>query len=260
MRLAWLPVLLALLGASGYAASSPSVEDINAVSDAYLQGYRASATEADAWEAALARDPNQPAVRERLIGWCSHRRFKDGNARDRLAAHVMFVIGHYPASPYASAAANMYLFSGVDGAVLYEPARKAWLAAVAAQPADGNILLNAASFLELEDRATSEKLLKQGMGAEPKNPAWHERLGQLYLRQTLVAEDAGAKYASASKALQELERASALMPTEDERLQIMGEDVKSSYMVDRTDKTTDYATRWLKEVPVGRWDYANAQH
>ncbi len=251
-------MLLALLAARP-ALGAPTTAELNEVSAALVRGYQASATEAEAWEASLATTPEQPAVREQLISFYGQKRYSEESAKPLYAKHVLWVIAHHPGSPYAGLLANLGLWPPTDSSADYESAKALWLAHVAAHQADVDILSNAALFLQFNDKPVSEKLFKQAIATEPKRAELHAQLGRFYLLQART-KDAGAKYAAASSALQELERALALTPDEDRKLLLMDRLVQSSFMIQRFDKTTDYAIRWMKNVPVGRWDYANAQH
>jgi len=106
----------------------------------------------------------------------------------------------------------------------------------------------------------AERRLRLAVTAAPKDPLIHARLGRFFLAQVNGAKDHGTKYAAASSALLELERARALLNNEEDKLKLMAALVRTSAIVDRQDKARDYAVEWMKKVPVGRWDYANAQH
>ena len=63
---------------------------------------------------------------------------------------------------------------------MYAQAKTLWLQQVSDNPQNTAILGNAAAFCLLYDRRTAEDLLKQAQALEPANPAWSERLAQLY--------------------------------------------------------------------------------
>lgn len=108
--------------------------------------------------------------------------------------------------------------------------------------------------------AAAEKTLRLKVTAAPKSAMAHARLGRLHLTRVPGMKDHGAKYAAASQALLELERARALLTTDADKLQLMAALVRSSCIVERYDKTRDYADEWMKKTPVASPEYGNAQH
>jgi len=106
----------------------------------------------------------------------------------------------------------------------------------------------------------TEQSLRLRVKAGPKDPMAHARLARFFLRQIVGAKDHGAKYAAASQAFLELERTRALLQKDADKLQLMAPLVRTSYVIDRYDKTNEYAEEWMKKTPVASPEYGNAQH
>jgi hypothetical protein len=85
----------------------------------------------------------------------------------------------------------------------YRQGKALWLQNVKDHPTNAMILGNAAAYFTIYDHGTAEDLLTKGQVLEPQNPAWSERLGQLYKLEAIGQPGTNL----AAKALAEFEKA-----------------------------------------------------
>lgn len=94
----------------------------------------------------------------------------------------------------------------------YEEAKAIWLAHVEANPKSPKILANAAAFFVLNDFDLAERFMLEGGKLEPTNPAWRDRLGELYSLQAMRQKNSND--AAAAKGLAAYQSAEKLRETQ----------------------------------------------
>jgi hypothetical protein len=175
---------LAALILVGYCPVSALAQVSNFAGDlSYLdplrEAARLSSSEAARLENQLLQRPDDLSVRARLI---SHY-FQDATAQLRIS-HVLWVIQHHPGSKLAGstvarvAPAHDVLSTRSD----YESVRSAWIRQIDANPAQPDILGNAAAFFEMEEPSRSEELLKRALRLQPENKFRLAALANFYTR------------------------------------------------------------------------------
>ncbi len=132
---------------------------------------RLTAAEADALEAKLVEDPEDFSARRDLLVYYG---FRDRGAK---AKHVLWIIEHHP--EFSGSGPEMSLDPIIEESS-YRQGKALWLKNVKDNPTNSMILGNAAAYFTISDHATAEELLTKAQILEPQNPAWPERLGQLY--------------------------------------------------------------------------------
>ena len=149
-----------------------------------LEGHRLLKVEAEALEAALAKNPADLAVRTKLLVYYSHGRGRSEQPEARLARrrHILWLIEHHPASeavglPHVTIDPAGHIMADKDG---YEQASKLWLQQVQRYGNDAAVLGNAARFFVLPDKVQAEALYKRAQQAAPRDPKWSRGLGVLY--------------------------------------------------------------------------------
>jgi len=132
-------------------------------------------------EAAAARNPDDLTILKSLLVayW-----IQPPTDLVKRRARILWLIEHHPDTPLAGAIeARLFpndlepTFPGdPDG---YQQARAMWLSLVDAPHVRGQVLGNAASFLETTDSARAEQLLQRARASDPAGP-WTAQLGRLY--------------------------------------------------------------------------------
>ncbi|MCO6045616.1 RNA polymerase subunit sigma-24 [Aeoliella sp. ICT_H6.2] len=129
-------------------------------------------------EDGLGESPCEAATRILLLGYYFLGQRQSPAARESRLEHALWLIEHAPATKTAGSPEAYFLER--EDAAAYLQASELWLDQVDKHPHHPAVLGNAASFFLLNDRQQSESLYQEAQRLDPENPAWSERLGQLY--------------------------------------------------------------------------------
>jgi hypothetical protein len=113
----------------------------------------------------------------------------------------------------------------------------------------------------LGDGKIADDLLQKAMALEPKNPAWPEKLAELYDLETFGA-DSGQPDANAKKALKYMEKAQAGTTDVMSRFDNLRSLAKLAFKAGEMEKARDYATQLVTAQPSGArgFPYDDAIH
>jgi hypothetical protein len=222
-----------------------------------MAGGKLSADEVLKLESQVAASPGDVEARTRLLGYYFLRSHRSEEARTARQGHILWLIRNRPdaevlGTPYAQ------LDAILDGSV-YTEGRAAWMEQVDRDPQNAALLGRAASYMLIHDAATAESLYKRAEAADPGNPEWSERLGQLYALG-LSHKDGEERQASAKTALDTYERSLALTKETERRGAMLPELAKVALEAGQTAKARAYAEELLKATDQDDWNYGNAIH
>ena len=150
---------------SALAQVSSSARDLSYL-DPLRDADRLSLSKAARLENQLLQRPEDLSVRASLI---SHY-FQHATAQPRIS-HILWVIQHHPGSKLAGSPVTRVTSSHdvLSTRSDYESVRIAWIRQIDANPAQPDILANAAAFFEMEEPSRSEVLLKRALRLQPEN-------------------------------------------------------------------------------------------
>jgi hypothetical protein len=116
----------------------------------------------------------------------------DSDRRSVRLQHILYLVEHHPeAAVNASRAAYVYRSGGpYANAADHEDVRDLWLAAVQGRARDMAVMMNAVKFLEREDPADAERVLRRALDADPQNREIAANLGFLYAMEILAGHAA----------------------------------------------------------------------
>ena len=256
----WRACMVAWLVAGiGRAHGPVERSEIDIATDAWMAGYHASATEAEAWEASLASRPDQPELRLKLVTFYNIRRFADVSLRVKRSAHIVWLIRNHPESPFIGHYANADVLSAIDGTTAFEECRAAWTAQVKAHPDDPVILDHAAAFYAHGDQDEAERLLAAAAKLDPGNPDRYDRLATQCLLGARASDPSRAA-AAARRAVAALDTAWKLTPEPPDRAYLCDDLLRACYLAGDDARAKEVAEEWMRLVPKGRWDEGNAKH
>jgi beta-lactamase regulating signal transducer with metallopeptidase domain len=134
-----------------------------------------------ALEAAAARNPDDLTVLQSLLAayW-----IQPPADLAKRRARILWLIEHHPDVPLAGSIEARLFPNDLEPAfpgdpVGYQQARTLWLSLANAPNVGGQVLGNAASFLETTDSSRAEHLLRRARASDPSGP-WTAQLGRLY--------------------------------------------------------------------------------
>jgi hypothetical protein len=174
---------LSVVVAPGVLPATPALAKEDAVSYARLarEGYALSKSDADALEAQLASDPDNLAVRTRLLGFYFRhaRELGPGVAVEARRRHILWLIEHHPESEALALSEATIDREGhfMADQAGYEQASALWIEQARRHDKNAAVLGNAAKFFQLSDKARAIALLRQAQQADPGNPEWPTRVG-----------------------------------------------------------------------------------
>jgi hypothetical protein len=188
-------------------------------------GYRLTKVEAEAFEAALASNPDDLATRTKLLGFYFRGAGRLYGPEATIAArrqHILWLIEHHPGSEVsqlseATIDAAGHALADMNG---YAEAARLWTKQAQQHGNDPRVLGNAARFFQLSDKQQAAALLKGAQRAAPQDAQWSGRLGYLYAIAILGVDmmnqnglptshsPAEAKSSFATQAREELEKSS----------------------------------------------------
>lgn len=136
-----------------------------------LKGADLSAPEAAALERQLLENPQNLAVRARLVGYYDASRRTGAKEHSR---HVLWFIRNLPESELLGSA-RITPFFDPEG---YTEGRKEWLRLIEEEPDNRALLRNASRVFAVSDDDLAARVLGRAEALEPSNPYWAIQLGR----------------------------------------------------------------------------------
>jgi hypothetical protein len=225
-----------------------------------LEGLELVAAEAARLESLLESNPRDLEARTKLLGYYSQRSYTDASARRRKTAHCLWMIRHRPEAEIAGT--PFCQIQRFIDAPAYRKVKTLWVKQVERHRNDTAVLANAAGFHTIDEARSAIALLKRLQRLEPRNPEWHDRLGHLYHLQSGGGPGRKRKKAAALRALEQGERALALLQTDSERFYMLTWLAPVAVDAGRLRKAVGYTKKLLRHATKFRadWNHGNAVH
>ena len=229
-----------------------TAEDITVLT---MEGAKLNAEQVTQLEEEIQQNPDDIAIRTKLLGYYSRKRFKDQSAKAKRQTHILWLIDNAPESAVLGVS-----FGSLD--IILEPSaygdgKKAWLKKLEEQPKNLKFLQNSANFFMQHDRALAKKSLKKAVAIDDKNPKWPDGLGQMY-ELDMIGRMGESKTEAAAMALQQLEIAYDLTDGKS-RDPLLSRLAKTAFEAGQSDKAKKYALKMLSQQKDD-WNAGNNLH
>ena len=186
VMLAGAACMAVLTGPPASAQGKPpaSAADLASPAGVAREGYTLTPAAAEALEATLTTNPNDLAARTKLLGFY----FRQGGravARDAAIEtrrrHILWLIENRPASAVFDLSETTIdkAGHGLADPVGFAQVAAAWTEQAKRESGNARVLGNAARFFLLSDKERAAAFLRQAQQAEPDNPQWRARIGQV---------------------------------------------------------------------------------
>lgn len=173
-----------LIGALGAAALTAAIAQAPSGDAAKLvrEGFGLSETAAEQLEAQLKADPEDLAVRTKLLGFYARGALRLLGQHDTIEArrrHILWLIEHHPESEAAGLSEATIDKAGHNLADPegFEQAGKLWVTEANLHETSAAVQGNAARFFQLSDKRRAIAFLTQAKKDEPNNPNWSAQIG-----------------------------------------------------------------------------------
>jgi hypothetical protein len=144
-------------------------------------GWHTTPEDASKLETQLAADPENLAIRTRLISYYTQYIIPEPRAKQ-----VLWLIEHHPEADIFSLAPDLTTtarhYADLNSPETIERGRTLWLRQVERFPSNGRVLVNAATALIPHDPMVALDLIRRLRQLEPANPEWVNWLGAIYAR------------------------------------------------------------------------------
>jgi len=167
---------------SGTASSQLTSQGIVLLS---IKGRTITSDEAQRLEQMLVKDPSDLASRFTLISYYGAH-FTEKAMKAKKCEHILWMIENIPGSPLLRHFPQARL-TRTDKCLI--EGNELWLKQVESNNGNLEVLRNAIDYFLVPEKLIAEKLVRQGAAAEPQNPEWPQKLGQLYSLQVTFAKD-----------------------------------------------------------------------
>jgi tetratricopeptide (TPR) repeat protein len=179
------PGLVLALLASVLCSATVAAQPVPQASQLTREGRTLSGAQANDLEARLTTNPEDLAVRTRLLGYYFASALRVMGAEVTRAArrrHIIWMIEHHPEADVMTLSEMTidpagHPLADPDG---YAEAKTRWLAQIDRRKDDPRVLLHAARFFRLPDRALALDLLKQAVRLSPTDANAAGELGYVY--------------------------------------------------------------------------------
>jgi hypothetical protein len=145
------------------------------------EGWHVTNEEALKLEAQLAADPENLAIRTRLLSYYSQYMISEPRTK-----HLMWLIEHHPEADLFTMntvlTSAMVDWTGMNTGENAERARNLWMQHEERFPTNSRVLVNAALAVRGADSRISLELVKRARAVEPGNSEWTSWLGAIYAR------------------------------------------------------------------------------
>ena len=220
-----------------------------------MSGRTLTAEEAESLEKQLEQNPEDIALRTKLLGYYFRTQYRNLSAREARQKHLLWLVVNLPESEVLG------IPEGTLNAILerdaYSQAKKAWLDHIQRKPAELKLLENSANFFKLHDRDLAIKSLQKARALDMDNPQWPKELGHIY-SLGMIRKSSNDKTLAAEKALEQFEIAYKLSPERGQNV-LLKDLAKMALAAQRMQKAKKYAEQMLKQNPPG-WNYGNNIH
>jgi tetratricopeptide (TPR) repeat protein len=221
-----------------------------------------TATDAEALEQGLIKNPDNLTAREQLITYYFNALLtsKAPDIEEKREQHVFWLIEHHPESDLAGSPEAQIEPMGFSGSTEgYERAKQLWLQQVDIHPDNQRILSNAGQFFLISNEKLGRELLEKALALDPSNTETSSRLAQSYDMERLFASSPDEKTALAQKSLALRERALERAEGVD-RFYALGDTAKDAFEAGELEKAEQYASELLQSAPKFKddWNYGNA--
>ena len=171
--------LLAILAAAQAPSSTMTAGDVAPSWQWQAEGFKTTAEEARALEQGLLKDPENIAIRARLIAYYLYNAMPN-----ELHPHAVWVIEHHPESELAGSEPVISGYAGVFGTQgaqkQGEVRSQLWLGQATLHNDDARVQGNAGTALMRTDQSEAERLLLRARELDPQNGRWEAQLVRLY--------------------------------------------------------------------------------
>ncbi|MCU0720132.1 MAG: protein kinase [Pirellula sp.] len=167
------------------------------------RGNRLTEEQVKALQVKIDSDPNDIESRLILMGYYYGKSILDPQFREPHGKLVLWLIQNYPASdvagtPYAS-------FHAIVNPEGFVSGKNLWMEIIKHHGSNTKVLLNAANYFLLQDKAIAEELLKKAEALEPESSLISKRLAHLYKLAGASQQSKAKSEESALKAKAQLE-------------------------------------------------------
>jgi tetratricopeptide (TPR) repeat protein len=171
--------------------TAPAPRTVDQIPDAAIatrlasEGRRLSAQQVKELEGRLTNTPDDLPARARLLGYYFATAIRVAGPEATRAArrrHILWVIEHHPENDITMLSEFTIDPAGhsLADAEGYGQARTLWLGQIDRRKGDVRVLLHAARFFQLSDKALALTCLKQALQLAPSDPEIASRLGYAY--------------------------------------------------------------------------------
>jgi tetratricopeptide (TPR) repeat protein len=222
-----------------------------------IKGRSLSADEAKALEETLLKTPADVPARVMLISYYSAN-YKDQKSRVKKCEHVHWMIENFAASEFLHYVSEVRLFSvppnlrrsenSAQMGQCYDKGKELWLKNLEANKGNLVVLRNAIDYFSISDREFAEKLMRQGVAADPQNSKWHTELAHHFQRQVTSEKDSARRKELALKSVEEFEIALKLATDPIGRRSLRISLARMEFEAGETTKAEAVANKILTEV------------
>ena len=225
------------------------------VTDLTMAGGKLNAKQAAKLEEESQRNPDDIAIRTKLLGYYFSKQYKDPSAKAARQSQILWLIENAPESEVLGVPEG--LLNKILTPDAYSKGKEAWLKQLQEQPKNLMILKNSANFFLQQDRELAKQSIEKAKAIEPDNPKWPAKLGQLYQLDTLSISGK-SKVEAAGKALKQLE-ISYELSDDQARDPLLSRLAKAAFEAKQLDKAKKYALQMLGQK-LDDWNTGNNIH
>jgi len=167
-----------------------------------MAGRTMSAEEAGKLEQTLDADPKDVAARVSLIAFYGARHDEQSNFKKDDQA--LWFIRNLPDSEILQWIVQVRLHPGIDKK--FPEAQQLWLDNLDRYKGNTTVIGNAVDFFQINDKALTERLIKEAAAQEPADPRWPTEFGNLLMIEMQAAKDE-ARRDLAARAYEQYSRA-----------------------------------------------------
>jgi hypothetical protein len=220
-----------------------------------MSGRNLTAEEVESLEKHLEQNPEDIALRTKLLGHYFRAKYRNLSARESRQKHILWLVVNAPESEVLGIPEGR--LDGILERDAYYQAKKAWLDHIQRKPADLKLLEHSANFFELHDRELAIESLQKARALDMDNPQWPKELGHIYSLGVIRKPPKDQRLA-AEKALEQFETAYKLS-SDSEQNYLLKDLAQMALLAQRIEKAKEYAEKMLSENPPG-WNYGNNIH
>jgi hypothetical protein len=239
--------VLALTACAAKPARPPASVSRMELQQASIQGFRMDPPTAAQAEQHLAANPDDLALRAKLLGYY-FRHSRDAVVARR--AHVIWMITNHPDSAFtASPECGIQPVFDPEG---YVAGVQAWETVQKASPDNAQIRIGFANFLMFSDRKRAIALIRQGLAATPDDQVLSEALVS-HLRLSDDPDDQRQVFT--------LQRDLLAKSPANERYYRLGQAAEAAYLAHEFDLACQWAAEWIDiTAKEASWNTGNAIH